>query len=304
MGKDRKARVIILGCGYLGYNLYNLLADRFHTELWGIESPYSSLVKAMKRINVFDEAAMRQEDLQDAVIIDAVGLIANNARAEQEEETIEARVRAPYRSLMNALNGKNIRQFIFFSSGGTIYGNTEQPIRESDPIAPMSLYARSKAAAEKLVSESSVPYLILRLSNPYGGYQVAEKKQGVIPILIRKALKDEPFEMFVSPDSVRDYFYITDLGNAIAGLAESRAVNEIVNIGSGQGTSLTEIIHKVEEATGKQIEVHRTHAEVPTVQSIVLNIEKANALCGYVPEVSLAEGIRRETARIREEMGL
>ena len=61
-------RVIILGCGYLGYNLYDLLKASYDTELWGIESSYSSLVKDMKYINVFDQMAMAIQDLEDAVV--------------------------------------------------------------------------------------------------------------------------------------------------------------------------------------------------------------------------------------------
>jgi len=194
-----------------------------------------------------------------------------------------------------------VSRFVFFSSGGTIYGNTDLPISEDHPIAPMSLYARSKAGIEDLIRKSDLPYLILRLSNPYGGYQIAEKKQGVIPILIRRALRNEPFEMYVSGDSVRDYFYISDLGQAVTGLLECGAVNDTVNVGSGQGTSLHEIIRLVQEATGETVSIIQKASEMPVVQSIVLNIDKLKRLTGYEPAVSLREGIAEETLRIKKE---
>ena len=296
-------RVIILGCGYLGYNLYGLLKDRFETELWGIESPYSPLVPEMNLVNAFDAGAMAEQDLTDAVVIDAIGLIANNASAENEEDALN-RLYIPYRRLISSLKLGGVRLFVFFSSGGTIYGNTDKPISEDHPIDPMSLYAKSKAGIEELIRTSDIPYLILRLSNPFGGYQIAEKKQGVIPILIRKALLDETFEMYVDGNSVRDYFYISDLGQAITGLLECGAVNETVNVGSGQGTSLHEIIHLVEQATGRTIVIAEKTSDVPVVQSIVLNIEKLKNLTGYEPEVSLPEGIARETARIKKEINV
>lgn len=296
-------RVIILGCGYLGYNLYGLLKDHFETELWGIESPYSALVPEMTMVNAFDPGAMAEQDLKDTVVIDAIGLIANNASAENEEDALN-RLYIPYSRLINSLKLGEVRLFVFFSSGGTIYGNTDKPISEDHPIAPMSLYAKSKAGIEELIRNADIPYLILRLSNPFGGYQIAEKKQGVIPILIRKALLGETFEMYVNGDSVRDYFYISDLGQAIAGLLECVAVNETINVGSGQGTSLYEIIRLVESSTGRSITIAEKTSDVPVVQSIVLNIDKLKKLTGYKPEVSLQEGILRETARIKKEINV
>ena len=293
-------RVIILGCGYLGYNLYELLKQRFETELWGIESPYSPLVPEMINVNAFDPGAMAEQNLKDAVVIDAIGLIANNASAENEEEALN-RLYIPYSRLITSLKLGGVSRFVFFSSGGTIYGNTDLPISEDHPIAPMSLYARSKAGIEDLIRKSDLPYLILRLSNPYGGYQIAEKKQGVIPILIRRALRNEPFEMYVSGDSVRDYFYISDLGQAVTGLLECGAVNDTVNVGSGQGTSLHEIIRLVQEATGETVSIIQKASEMPVVQSIVLNIDKLKRLTGYEPVVSLREGIAEETLRIKKE---
>ena len=293
-------RVIILGCGYLGYNLYELLKQRFETELWGIESPYSPLVPEMINVNAFDPGAMAEQNLKDAVVIDAIGLIANNASAENEEEALN-RLYIPYSRLITSLKLGGVSRFVFFSSGGTIYCNTDLPISEDHPIAPMSLYARSKAGIEDLIRKSDLPYLILRLSNPYGGYQIAEKKQGVIPILIRRALRNEPFEMYVSGDSVRDYFYISDLGQAVTGLLECGAVNDTVNVGSGQGTSLHEIIRLVQEATGETVSIIQKASEMPVVQSIVLNIEKLKRLTGYEPAVSLREGIAEETLRIKKE---
>ena len=126
----------------------------------------------------------------------------------------------------------------------------------------------------------------------------------MIPILIRKALLDETFEMYVTGASVRDYFYITDLAKAISGLLEHDAVNETVNVGSGQGTALIDLIHMVEEATDKPIRIEEKQADMPVVQSIVLNIEKLKTITGFEPGVSLREGIALETARIKKELNL
>ncbi len=294
-------RIIILGAGYLGYNLYGLLKDRFDAEIWGIDSPYVPLLDSFRMVNAFDEAVMDRQEFRDAVIIDAIGLVANTAQSDREEAELE-KIRALYGKLTASLKKGGARLFVHFSSGGTIYGNTERPISEADPIAPISLYARSKAVSEQVIRDAGMDYLILRLSNPYGGYQLAEKKQGVIPILIRKALCHEVFEMWVSDSSVRDYFYITDLSAYISALLEKGVCNETVNVGSGQGTSLREIINSVQRHTGQKIRIEHRQSDVPVVQSIVLDITKLKQLTGLGPAVSLEEGIALETARIWREL--
>ncbi len=294
-------KVIFLGAGYLGYNLCKLLEKEYDTTLWGIDSPYTPLAKSFYKVNAFDEEALLKLDFKDAVVVDTISLVSNDARSE-DEETILENVKKKYEILIHTLQKGNVKQFIFFSSGGTIYGSHDEKVREDSSVHPQTLYAKSKVMLEKLLQESGINYLILRLSNPYGGYQIAGKRQGVIPILIRSALLDEPFHLWASSTSVRDYFYIDDLAKAISLLIQNNVQNEIINVGSGIGSSLDEVIHIVEKETGKKIEITREDSNVPIVDSIVLDIEKLNKLTGYKPSVDLEEGIQLEIERIKEEI--
>ena len=294
-------RVIFLGCGYLGYNLSRLLADDFAVEMWGIDSPYVSRQDNFHYVNVFDKAAMAAMDMRDAVVIDTVALVANNARDDDEEAALQ-RLREQYDNLLAALKAGSIRLFVFFSSGGTVYGDIARPAEETDPLSPQTLYARSKVLEEEMIRATGIPYLILRVANPYGGYQIAGKRQGVIPVLIRKALTGETFELWNSEESQRDYIYIDDLATAIRLLLQNSVTNETVNVSAGSGTSLKQLMDTVEQETGKKLEVVRMASDVPVVQDNVLNIAKLKRLTGFAAAVSIAEGIRRETERIREEL--
>ncbi|MBQ1468698.1 MAG: NAD-dependent epimerase/dehydratase family protein [Solobacterium sp.] len=293
-------RLIFLGCGYLGYNLNIRLKEKYDAEMWGIDSPYVHLLDRFTEVDAFDPDALSKLDFRDAVLVDTVALVANNARTSDDEEALQE-IERKYRALLNVLKEGGLKRFIYFSSGGTIYGDSEKAIAEDAPINPISLYARSKARVEKVIRESGVDYLILRLSNPFGGYQLTNKGQGVIPILINKALRDEVFEMWISGDSVRDYFYIDDLAKVIDGLIEHDISRETINVGSGVGTSLQEVIHGVEEAVGKTIRIERKSSDVHMVQSIILDTGKLFRLIGYVPDTSIEYGIREEVKRIMEE---
>lgn len=296
-------RVIFFGCGYLGYNLYSLLKKDFNAEMWGIESPYTSMVDEFLEVNAFDPVELSKQDFKDAVIVDAIGLIANNATSDDEALALST-IQDKYASLLRVLREGGAKRFIYFSSGGTVYGSSLQPISEEHELHPQTLYARSKAAVEKTIQDSGMDYLILRLANPYGGYQVAGKRQGVIPILLRKAYLNEPFQMWIDGGSIRDYFYISDLAQAIRLLITEDVREEIVNIGSGIGTSLDSVIGMVEKVTGKKLVIQHQSADVPVVEAIVLDISKIRRLCGYEPSVSMEQGIRAEDARIRKELGI
>ena len=293
-------RVIFFGCGYLGYNLSTQLSKSFDTEIWGIDSPYAPLAGKFVQVDVFNTEEMAGRDLEGAVIVDTIGLVSNDAVSEDDALTLEP-VREKYRKLFRLLRDKKIRRYVYFSSGGTIYGDSLEPIDEGHVIHPVTLYAKSKEMLEGLLQESQLDYLILRPANPYGGYQVRGKRQGVIPILITKALKREPFTMWTDGGSIRDYIYIDDFARALRLLIAKDVSCEIVNIASGQGTSLNEVIRIVEEATGRKIPIEHASSQVPVVEAIVLDIGKLKRLTGYEPTVSLNEGIRLETQRIEKE---
>ena len=265
-------KIILLGCGYLGYNLASLLSQKAETEIIGLPSPYTPLCSNFKEINAFSAKDLDQVDFEDAVVIDTISLLANNARSEDEEKTLRG-VEEKYEFLLCQLKQRGARLFIFMSSGGTVYGNAAEPICEDAPLHPITLYARSKTRCEQVIRQSGLPYLILRLANPYGGHQTTDKKQGVIPILIEKALSHEAFEMWASTHSSRDYIYIEDFARAIQLLLEHQIQNEIVNVASQTATSLTEILDEVQEKTGQAIEIRHVNSEVPVVDQIVLNIE-------------------------------
>lgn len=295
-------RIIFLGCGYLGSNLSRILSEQYDVEIWGIESPYSKKESKFRLVDVLNPEVFSGQDFSDAVVIDTMGIVANNQRVDDEDEAL-ADLRRRYGAMLEVLKTKPVRLFVFLSSGGTVYGNQSEAVKETDDLNPENLYARSKVMEEKMIRESGIPYLIIRLSNPYGGYQVVEKRQGVIPILIRRVFKEEPFEQWVSSETMRDYIYIDDFAAAISLLLRNGVVNEIVNVGSGIGTSLGTLIAESEKAVGKTLNIISEAGET-VIGNNRLDISKLKQLTGFEPVVSIQEGIRRETERIREEENL
>ncbi|MEG0240045.1 NAD-dependent epimerase/dehydratase family protein [Anaerorhabdus sp.] len=294
-------KIVFLGCGYLGYNLSEALKGKYETEVWGLVSPYSSFSTIFREINVFDFEQLGKQDLKDVIIIDTVSLVANTAKSDNENEFLRNLFNR-YNDLFAFLKEKGIHSYYFVSSGGTVYGESDVPIKENHELLPKSLYAKSKVMLEKSIEESGLNYIIMRLSNPYGGYQVTDKKQGVIPILIEKVLKNEQFELWGESTTVRDYIYIDDLSKIMNVLIDKDTKNEVINIGSGIGHSLQDVFDLVESKTKKNIDLKKIQIDVPVVKSIILDISKLKSLTGITSNTSLEEGIEKEVRRIQEEL--
>ena len=193
---------------------------------------------------------------------------------------------------------------MLLSSGGTIYGDSIKPISETHELNPDSVYAKSKFLLEQLIKKSTLNYLILRPTNPYGGIFEPGKTQGVIGILIKKALLNETFNMWIEETSVRDYIYITDFISAIDHLIKHDVNNDVYNVSSGEGKSLKEVIDAIENTTGKKIEIEKTFLDIPIVHSIVLSNDKLKEKTGFTLKVDFNEGILKEVNRIKEEFNI
>lgn len=289
-------KIIFIGCGYLGHNLSKGLLNKYDVSILGIESPYVEHSPWFRYADVFDMGTMINQDLQDAIVIDTVSLVGNRTTSDDHERLLR-NIKYKYQGLLDVLKAKGVKRYIFFSSGGTIYGDSAEPIKEDHVLNPKSLYGKSKMMLEELIKESGIDYLLLRISNPYGGFQIT-RGQGVIPILINKALDQEAFDMYVEKDSVRDYFYIDDFVDILDKLIAKDISKETLNVGSGIATSLQDVIDCVEKSTKQKIIINEVEKDETAVKSIVLDISKLKKLIDHENSVSLEEGIKLETERI------
>ncbi len=116
-----------------------------------------------------------------------------------------------------------------------VYGSLaadEPPFRETNPYAPNSPYAASKAACDRLVRAYhhtyGLPTLITHCSNNYGPFQFPEK---LIPLCLHRALAGEPLPIYGDGQQIRDWLYVADHCRAIRRVLEAGRVGEAYNIG-------------------------------------------------------------------------
>lgn len=199
-------------------------------------------------------------------------------------------------NLCRAMIEAGKRRLIFFSSGGTVYGNPRQlPVPETHALHPISSYGVVKVAIENylLMYEQlgDLDPLILRPSNPYGPRQSSAGLQGVIAAFLGKARNGEEVRIWGDGKIVRDYLHIDDL-LTFAITAGTGRLTGAVNVGSGTGHTLNQILDVVREVTDARLPVEYAPARKYDVAEIVLDITRAITEFGWHPEVDLASGIR------------
>lgn len=190
--------------------------------------------------------------------------------------------------------------YIFFSSGGAVYGNAPgRPSLEDDPCQPIGRYGRAKLAAEALIAQAVARHglacTILRIANPYGYPVPAGRVQGVIPHAIRCAIEGRPLPLWGDGGARKDFIYHTDFLSALGEIV-TRRLPGTFNLGSGESHSVREIIALVEKHTGRKVLTRSTPAPAWDVHDSRLDPGRLRAATGWAPQVPLDEGIRRAAA--------
>lgn len=189
-----------------------------------------------------------------------------------------------------------IKKFFFISSGGVIYGNKSAfPIKENEKPNPLSSYGISKWMIENqiklLCKKYHFDYCIFRVSNAYGSGQHSKKNQGVITIWMDKIMNDEPIQIMGDGSVVRDYIYIDDI---VSGMLKSMESNlrGTYNVGTGIGTSLSEMVMLLEEICGKKARIHFSEGRRFDVDKNILDFSLLKNAAGWEPKVKLPDGIK------------
>jgi UDP-glucose 4-epimerase len=186
---------------------------------------------------------------------------------------------------------------IFFSSGGTIYGNPARlPVTEDSPAAPLSNHGISKAAQEASCEAARAQgraITILRPSNAYGPGQGLKSGFGLVRTMLEHARAGTALEIWGDGENVRDFIHIDDVVEACTRLIEMPEDSDTYNLGTGIGFSINEVKRLVETASGRQLQALYRPARGIDVRGVVLDISRLRDRLEWQPGVGLAEGLAR-----------
>lgn len=209
--------------------------------------------------------------------------------------------------ILKAMIDCKVRNIVFISSGGTVYGNPVYlPIDERHPTDPLVSYGISKLTIEKYLQMYErlfgIKAITLRVANPYGERQRIETAQGAVGVFLYRALKGLPIEIWGDGSITRDYIHVSDVAEAFVKALKYTGNARLFNVGSGVGTSLNSLIELLETVLGASIERRYLPGRPYDVPVSVLCNKLARNEFNWTPLVSITDGIARAAEWMRREI--
>lgn len=214
-------------------------------------------------------------------------------------------------NLLTAMLRRGIKNIVF-SSTCAVYGDVSQiPVSETHPLIPTNPYGESKKMAEEIIhwygKLLGLNFIILRYFNVCGASadgQIGDSKKPSVHLVqnaVRAALGIEDFSLtcpeVTTPDKtpIRDYIDVADVSEAHLKALDyltKKGSSEIINLGSGEGNSVLEIINMVQRWSGKKFNIGKSKSRVGEYGKIVASIDKAKAKLGWQPKRNLQDSIK------------
>ena len=210
-------------------------------------------------------------------------------------------------NLLEAAVRAGVKRVVFSSTGGAIYGEQDFfPADESHPTRPCSPYGVSKASSELYLNyyraQYGLSYAALRYANVYGPRQNPHGEAGVVAIFCERLLTGRECVIYGDGGQTRDFVFVRDVARANLLALTSDFVGAL-NVGTGVETNVNDLYAMLAEAAGVQTPARHEPGKPGEQRRSVITAAKAGRVLGFVPEVSLKEGIAETMAFFRSRHG-
>jgi len=306
------------GAGYIGSHVQKQLLEEGFEVLVYDNLSTGNKVNLLKGADFIEGDILDKDTLDKAMAqkIDGVVHLAAKKAVGESMEKPEIYAENNITGAINILNSmiKNGVQHIVFSSSAAVYGMPQYaPIDENHPINPINYYGYTKYAIEQnmewFAKLGKLNYAALRYFNAVG--YAADKSitgrernpQNLLPIIMEVATgKREKLSVFGNdydtPDGtcIRDYVHVSDLAKAhTAAMRKLMAENAsfVLNLGTGKGTSVNEVIAATEKVIGKKLNYDYAPRRAGDPAMLTAKSDKAFKVLGWKPDYTNIENIVR-----------
>ena len=292
--------LIVGGNGFIGSHLADrLVADRWQVVVLDLyERRYDQIPEQVQ----FIRGDLNQLYLvREALIgVDVVFHLAWASIHEISNQDPAADVHSnliPSIQLIDACRRSNVKRIVFTSSGGTVYGLAEElPIDENHGLNPVTAYGVTKLAVEKYLHMfhhlHGIDYAVIRPSVPYGPRQNPLGRQGAVAVFLYRTAKGLPITIWGDGSTSRDYFYVTDLVDAlIAAATRPLDRDRVFNIGGTEEVSLNRLLTLVQRVVGREADVNYVLERKFDAPHIVLDTRRASQVLDWQPRFQFERGL-------------
>lgn len=198
--------------------------------------------------------------------------------------------------LLEAAKQHQVKKFIHISTD-EVYGSLgeEGAFTEMTPLAPNSPYSASKAGSDLLVrayyETYGFPAVITRCSNNYGPRQFPEK---LIPLIITRALRNEPIPIYGDGLNIRDWLYVDDHCSAIERVIVDGVPGEVYNIGGQNERTNLDVVKSILKLLNKSEDlIHFVSDRLGHDRRYAIDSTKIRRELGWVPSYSFESGLKK-----------
>ena len=308
------AKILVVGgAGYVGSHITKALKNHQVTILDNLSTGFAKLACYGKLIegDICDRATVNrvlQAVRPDAVFHFAAKTLVGESVTDPAKY-FENNIKGSFELIDGVRNITPQAKFIF-SSTCSLYGVTDEPLKESDPLAPANPYARTKRMIEEMLEDYfrayDLDYVALRYFNAAGADsegklgELHDPETHLIPRLLLhvKNPQKTPVQIYgedyptLDGTPIRDYIHVEDLAAAHVAAMEylfSDGEEKIFNLGTGRGYSVLEVLKTVEAVTGKKLDLPIAPRRAGDPPRLVSGSEKARKLLHWEPRRDLKE---------------
>ncbi len=310
-----KKVLVIGGTGYIGSHMTKLLLEK---GCKSIIFDRANLKPSQKLPNVkiikgdlrkYKDISLALQETQPDLIMYFAGLIVAPESNVKPVQYLDHNVLGAV-NLLKAMQETGIKRIIF-SSTAAVYGNaSNKTITEETPLLPINTYGYTKLMFEQMLervacADQEFAYIALRYFNTAGAHhsgtlgECHEPETHLIPNVLR-TIKGQLKELVIYGDDyptkdgtcIRDYIHIEDLVEAhwLAIQALGRGLsNQAINLGTGHGYSVKEIIAVSEKITGAKVNVRISDRRPGDPAVLVASYKKAKKFLGWQPKRNLTQ---------------
>ncbi|MDD4556561.1 MAG: UDP-glucose 4-epimerase GalE [Alphaproteobacteria bacterium] len=301
--------LVIGGAGYIGSHVVKEFLEKKHEV-----TVYDDLSTGQE-INLFPQAGFVEGNILDysklkEVLAKGFEMVIHLAAKKAVGESMENPQKYSENNITGSLNILNAMaetgvKHIVFSSSAAVYGMPQYlPIDEKHPINPINYYGFTKIAIEQFMHwyevTKGLKFVALRYFNAVGydeskTIQGREKNpQNLLPLIVEVAegVREKLNvygDDYPTPDGtcIRDYIHVSDLATAHVLAAEKLLQgmgSQSLNLGTGKGTSVKEIIEATEEILGRKLNVAYVGRRAGDPAELTASSKAANDLLGWTPK--------------------
>ena len=315
------------GAGFIGSHLAEKLLERGERVVL-LDNLSTGSMENIRHLKSFEKLEYHLDSIENqhllAELVDDADVVIHLAAAVGVKLIVES----PVRTIETNVNGTQLileaaskkKKLVLLASTSEVYGkNTQVPFREDADLVlgPTTKgrwsYAASKALDEFLAiaywKEKRQPVIVMRFFNTVGPRQTGRYGM-VLPNFVKRALKNEPIEVFGNGKQSRCFCDVRDTVEALLRIVPlERAIGEVINIGNTEEITIEDLAKTVKQRTDSNSPIDYVPYEKayePGFEDMmrrVPSIDKLHDLTGFRPQTNLAEIIDRVTAYYRQKEG-